>query len=241
MSNLLYPFMLDNIYFPIMKLHYNNYIVSVNFGKNIPISFGLWGNIKYREFDNWLRIKEYFCADKENKNISYYYNQLFNLIGNRKVDVLINPIDNTSHDFADLLNDNEQISDVIYYCGNQKDYYEKITKALQSGNIKISESCYDTKREHLKCTLNNPFGDNGLMNEIGLFIDYIYKLPTKDTSNDKFSRLVRFITEYHDKIQDEVSELRSDGEWHTVGLLDGEDFALGKIMKKIAEIKSNKV
>ena len=64
------------------------------------------------------------------------------------------------------------------------------------------------------------------------------KLPTPVIiDDDELSLLVKYISEYHERINKEYKNRYSDGEWHCITLLEGECYALDNIMKKIKELK----
>jgi len=61
------------------------------------------------------------------------------------------------------------------------------------------------------------------------------KLPTPVIDDDELTLLVQYISEYHDKVSKQCRERNSDGEWHCVGMIDGECYALDNIMKYIKD------
>ena len=184
MSKVLYPF-INEILFDPLKVIYTKYCVSINYKESAPMSFGLWGFISTTNSNDgvWFRIKEYFrpySNDDEQRNILMAYSELMELIGDLKnVSLLFDPNDVLSSKLANMVSDKWNFK-LIKFSGNTENYYSKICQALQSGIIKISSNCYDMQREHIKCTLDNPMGDNGIMSEIGLFIDYNYSFPNKN-------------------------------------------------------------
>lgn len=57
------------------------------------------------------------------------------------------------------------------------------------------------------------------------------------TDNSKLMALVKYIFEYGEKVKQKCIDRDSDGKFHSIGMMDGESFALDNIMNKIKELE----
>ncbi len=142
-SGLVYPMFSHDKHTFSGKPECSSYYISCDYGTVNPASFGLWG-----ENDGvWYRLGEYYYDSRregEQKTDEEYYSALLDLAGNRKIEAVI--CDPSAASFMTVIRRHGKF-DVRPADNNVMDGIRKVSTALKSGRIKISEGCRDTLRE----------------------------------------------------------------------------------------------
>lgn len=128
--------------------NYEKYHVSVDYGTNNPMTFGLWGLHK----DVWYKVKEYHYdgrARSKQKTDSEYKEDLLKFIGNLKIEsVIVDP--SASSFIAEIRNvkygDGYKIK-VKRARNDVLDGIRNVSTAIVDGKIKYNDCCEETFRE----------------------------------------------------------------------------------------------
>ena len=144
-EGIIYPYMTkDTAFCDVPKKCFSKYAVSCDYGVVNPTSCGLWA-----EYDGvWYRINEYYYDSRregESRTDEEHYNELLNLIGNRKIDYII--VDPSASSFITLIRKRGDFLNVIPAKNNVVDGIREVSTALKSGKIKICNVCADSIRE----------------------------------------------------------------------------------------------
>lgn len=143
-DGLVYPFFNEKIHTtPTPPENCEKYYVSCDYGTVNPASFGLWG----LKGGKWYRIREFY-HDSKAKGFQMtdreYYDELVNLIGNKRVEAVI--VDPSAASFMECIRREGKFR-VIPATNNVSDGIRKVSEALKTGKIIIGSSCTDTLRE----------------------------------------------------------------------------------------------